>query len=166
MMKCEVENELFERLKPALFFWAKHFKSKQFEFWELVNAAWLDNRWRKVKPEYHLQAIRYAMQDYIRKVTHAKQKHYFRKKGKHWPKQCRLSYELAASKKPNRFEQQDFINIITKRMTRTRRLIMKLKYLEGYNYTEIAAVIGVTPAWVHEIHSDIIGKLRYKMAVN
>lgn len=64
-------DECFETMQPILFKWAQRFAfwDKNFEINELVNAAFANGSLRRIKnPKYLSEKVKWAMQDYMKKV--------------------------------------------------------------------------------------------------
>ena len=178
----------FEQVESAFHKWAGILSNNRFEYWELINAAWLMDRGVRSLPQSKIKfasaRIKYDMIAYMRKELKSrrrKQRETVGKRFKHLPYMINFSDmgevnqkssdgeyspfdSLLESPQIDNCEQKDFMNYIMNciSMTRTEKLIMKLCYMEGYTQKEIAKICGWTESRISQLHSNLILRLSEK----
>lgn len=170
----------FEQIEPAFHKWARFFCNRRFEYWELINSAWLYGKVRflpQSEIKYASHRIRYDMIDYMRDISRTRHRRRREVKGKHFPYMNNFSDMCWKDNKgeshPLRFEdilkaknidieQKNLIRFLTNypSLTRQEKLIMKLMYIEGYGQREAGEVCGVTESRVNQIHTNIIKRFK------
>lgn len=176
MIKCNTLT--FEQIEPTFHKWAKILSNKDFEYWELINSAWAYGKVRflpQSRIKYASLRIRYDMIDYMRSVTHNRKRQRRVKKGETFPFIHKFSditirspaedgsaFETTLRAKVEDIEQKDLIKYLTSHpsLSRREKLIMKLRYIQGYTLAEIGKVCGTTQSRIAQIHSNLIERFR------
>lgn len=175
MIKSNTLN--FEQIKPQFHKWAKFFCNKNFEYWELINSAWLYGKVRflpQSKIKLASKRIKYDMMDYMRDISLSRRIAIRLSKGKTFPFINNFSemtpqieggdgFETTLKVKDDvNSEQKDLMNFLTNHpsLSRTEKLIMKSMYLGGCNKTETAKALGLHPTRVNQIHSNLMARFR------
>ena len=117
----------FEQVEPAFHKWARFFVNKRFEYWELINAAWLEGKVRflpKSKIRFASKRIKLDMIDYMRRTSMHRRIRIRLSKGKTFPFTNNFSdiwppmedgdpFETSLmAKNTDDVEQKDFIEFI------------------------------------------------------
>jgi RNA polymerase sigma factor (sigma-70 family) len=160
----------FEQLKPALHKWARYFRNNQFEHWELINEVWAMGNVQKL-PHVNLASkrVKWDMIDYMRDRTVIRHK----AQGTFYPSTKELDAltgeserevpSFLAVQEQSQLDTKDYFEWLLRGFSRQCKLIITLKYRCGYNFAEIAPVIGVTPSRISELHAEILPRLGRKL---
>ena len=177
----------FEQVESAMYKWAGIFQNNQFEYWELINEAWLNGKVRflpQSKIKFASNRIKCDMIHYMRKQSGCRKRKQRETKGikykslpyminfsdigyytnKHLSKSKDVYFEIESKKSLQQtdYEQRDFFDYIVNSiyMTRTEKLIMKLYYLGCYSMKKIGKICGLRESRISQLHSSIIERLR------
>ena len=166
----------YEQIEPHLHKWADKLQNRSFDKWELISATWLSGKPQRVKHiQYASNAVKWAMIDYMRRVSRLRNK---RKKNveatpfsilngesEDGLQELRFSAQIKA-KPPRAMKgliQKDLFEALTKGFTHTEKLIIKMRYLGGYNMREIAEVQGSTQSNISIIHKKLLKRIRERI---
>lgn len=180
-----MKNLTFKDCEAAMYKWAWSFKNKRFEFWELINAAWLESGVRnlpKSKIKFASGRIRYGMIDYMRKETKYRMWHKAKAEGKPFPKMHNFS-DIQVKLGDDRslldllknshadvadIEGKDFVNYIINNsgLTRDEKLVIKMYFIAGLLQKDIAKAIGITESRVSQMIIRALGMIRSGKAIS
>ena len=166
----------YEQLKPSLFKWAGKYQNNQFEFWELINAAWLGGRIQKIQNRRYISvAVRCAMVDYMRGVTKSQERKRRAKKGIFYPHEYNFtSVEIvsdgghdkglgknieSSEDSYKKVDEEDYFNQLMKGFTRREKLIIRLRYKERFTLREIGKIVGVNESYISVVHTELMKRL-------
>jgi len=170
----------FEQIEPHFHKWARFFCNRSFDYWELINSAWLYGKVRflpQSEIKYASYRIKCDMIDYMRTTLRTRYRQWAAKKGKYYPYINNFSdmffkdsgsishpirFEDTLEAKDIDIEQKDLIRFLTNHssLTRQEKLIMKLMYIEGYCQREAGEVCGVGESRVNQIHTNLMARFR------
>jgi len=170
----------FEQVEAAFHKWAQIYCNKQFDYWELINSAWLEGGVRRMpqsKIKYAPARIRWDMIDYMRGIL--KYRMYERrqtgKRWKHFPFMNFISditfssqvedgdgFETTLIAKNDDLEQKDLINYLVNHpsLSNEEQLLMKSMYLDGCTQADVSKAIGLTESRISQIHANVIERLK------
>ncbi len=158
----------FKELESALHKWAHHFQNDRFEHWELINQVWMMGNIQKLKYiKFASQRIKWDMIDYMRASDKTKTKKRCEEKGKHFPRQYSISTFPSAEDDngtgalrdkicKQKLNMEDCLNVIFEKCSRTIKLMMKLKFIDGFQFNEIAKILGYHPTRITQLYTEII----------
>lgn len=168
----------FEQIEPHFHKWAGNLCNKYFDYWELINSAWLYGRVRflpQSKIEYASYRIKCDMIDYMRKTSLSRRRQLRLSRGKTFPFINNFSdissrlpikdgdpFEAILKARNVDIEQKDLIHFLTNHSSLSKRekLIMKLMYIDGYNQREVGRVCGLAESRINQIHTNLMARFR------
>lgn len=155
----------FKQIEPHLHKWAKYFRNKRFQHWELINAVWEMGWVQKLdRIQFASARIKYDMIEYMRNETG------FRRV--ELPKTYSFSSvdeELTIEKIIGindgcfgQVETKDLFEFLLKGLPCKAKLAVHLRYECNYAQSEIAKVIGVSSSRISQILSKALKIIEQK----
>lgn len=167
-MATQIAMLTFDEIKPAMHKWAHHFQNREFEHWELINAVWAMGAVQKLSHiNFASGRIKYDMIDYMRTAS-----------GSRTPnKHKTLSGAVSINSKINEDQEfgdtmaciaspaeiDDLFALVLKGLNRREKLIIKLKYCEGFTQDDIAEVVGCTGSMISLSLTSLHKRIRIKL---
>lgn len=178
----------FEDCLSAFYKWARYYQGTRWEFWELINEAWMRSDIESLRrSEIKLASIiiRRKMLDYMRDDT--KYRHYQRAKasGRPYPKMYNFSAinenmgrdelsrgieDILENTRADTVdvEQKDSVNYLINNsgLTRRERLVVKLYYIAGLTEEEVGKAIGISDSRISQILTLAVETMKSNRAIS
>lgn len=179
------QNLTFKDCEPVLYKWAWKFQGRLFEFWELVNEAWIRGELEslpKSKITLVSRIVRYRMIDYMRDETKNRRRLRAKAKGKPFPWMHNFSDISSNLRGDMRIEdllanphaevidveQRDFVNFLinSSGLEKLEKFAMRLRFIAGLTQEEIGIAIGVCPSRVSQLLRNAIDAVKSKRGIS
>ena len=163
----------YEQLIPSLKKWAGKLCDKDFSFWDLISAAWISGKLQKINNlRYTSNVVKWAMLDYKRAVRKDKTRKRLAKQGRHYPREYSFTEREVENgdnlgdniKVENntyqKVDSDDIFEQLTRGFTKREKMVIRLRYKEGFTFKEIGRIVGTSESFISLLHKELIKRLK------